>query len=75
MYVSVYNILSLLSSNDCGSVIPYGIDREKLKGSCRPLYAVEGTGAGRGAQLEVAEGGLEPRPDILRNVIVRRQRR
>jgi len=51
------------------------IDREKARDSCRPLYAVVGNGAGRGAQLEVAEGGLEPRPDILRNVIVRRQRR
>jgi len=51
------------------------IGREKARDSCRPLYAVVGNGAGRGAQLEVAEGGLEPRPDILRNVIVRRQRR
>jgi len=51
------------------------IDREKAWDSCRPLYAVVGNGAGRGAQLEVAKGGLEPRPDILRNVIVRRQRR
>jgi len=55
-------------SYPCGT-----IDREKARDSCRPLYAIVGNGAGRGAQLE--EGGLESRPDILRNVIVRRQRR